>query len=154
MPLKRTETCLELKIIENESIPKGSHLKDAIDDFKRVLEGCEVLHEIHMPFPPTVNNYYSVVNGRKILSRRGREYHRICGYWTELPKMIKSDVSVEFDILMPDRRKRDIDNLLKPMLDALVRNFYIEDDCLVKRLTITNCGIKKGGKVICRIIDF
>lgn len=154
MPLKRTETGLErtkdIKTIDCIAYES----KSIAERFRAVLSDMDVFHEIHMPFPPSVNNYYTVANGRKILSRKGRLYHQICGFSTKKPKTINFNVSVVFDILMPDRRKRDVDNLVKPMLDVLVRNGYIFDDSLVKRLIVTENGVKRGGEVICRILAF
>lgn len=67
----------------------------------------------------------------------------------ELP--ICDEVEVIIMVERIDRRKRDIDNLVKCCLDALVRNKIITDDCKVQRLTI-EWGPVKGARV--KVRDF
>lgn len=43
-------------------------------------------------------------------------------------------VSLFLDCYPPDRRRRDIDNILKCLLDSLVNAGVMEDDSLIKRL--------------------
>jgi crossover junction endodeoxyribonuclease RusA len=48
----------------------------------------------------------------------------------------------------PDRRKRDLDNILKPLLDVLAHADVYKDDCQIDALTIERAEIIKGGEVI------
>ena len=53
----------------------------------------------------------------------------------------------------PDNRKRDIDNLLKPLLDSLVEYGVIPDDSMIFDLRIQRFDPVKGGEVtltVCR----
>lgn len=43
-------------------------------------------------------------------------------------------VSLSLDCYPPDRRRRDIDNILKCLLDSLVNAGVLEDDSLIRRL--------------------
>ena len=45
-------------------------------------------------------------------------------------------VSVTLEIAWPDRRRRDIDGPVKPVLDALVDADWFDDDSLVKLLIV------------------
>jgi Holliday junction resolvase RusA-like endonuclease len=45
-------------------------------------------------------------------------------------------VSVTIEIAWPDRRRRDIDGPVKPVLDALVDADWFEDDSLVQLLIV------------------
>ena len=45
---------------------------------------------------------------------------------------------------MPDKRRRDIDNLLKPILDALGQYGVYEDDSQIIDLRIRSIEGKKG----------
>jgi Holliday junction resolvase RusA-like endonuclease len=49
--------------------------------------------------------------------------------------MITSPVSVDLQVGVPDRRKRDLDNRIKPCLDLLEACGVIENDNLVHRLS-------------------
>ena len=51
----------------------------------------------------------------------------------------------------PDRRKRDIDNIQKPLLDALEKARAFYNDCQIKHLTTVMKSPTKGGKTIVTI---
>jgi len=103
------------------------------------LTGGSLAREISLPYPPTVNTYYSVVRGRKILSARGRVFKRDAVKhilrWCQGPP---SEGSVYLQILItpPDRRRRDVDNIIKPILDALTEAGVYGDDSQVVGLTV------------------
>ncbi|TWU43995.1 Crossover junction endodeoxyribonuclease RusA [Novipirellula aureliae] len=64
---------------------------------------------------------------------------------------ITGSLSVDVLIHPPDRRRRDIDNVLKALLDALQHGGAYEDDNQIVDLSIhKRCPIK-GGKAIVRI---
>lgn len=105
---------------------------------------------IELPWPPTVNHYYTVARGRKILSTRGRKYKEQA--WLHMlakgrPVGAKGLVSVFIRAYPPDKRKRDLDNLLKPILDVLTLSGMIEDDSLIEDLRIQRFNPVKHGKV-------
>lgn len=54
----------------------------------------------------------------------------------------------KIELYPPDRRRRDIDNLLKPLLDALTHGGAIADDELFDELTITRQSVVSGGLVV------
>ena len=51
----------------------------------------------------------------------------------------------------PDRRKRDIDNIQKPLLDALEKGRAFYNDCQIKHLTTVMKEPVKYGKTIVTI---
>jgi crossover junction endodeoxyribonuclease RusA len=51
----------------------------------------------------------------------------------------------------PDRRKRDIDNIQKPLLDALEKGRAFFNDCQIKHLTTIMKEPLEGGKTIVTI---
>lgn len=57
---------------------------------------------------------------------------------------LASDVFVSVAVTFPDRRKRDIDNVLKPVNDAMVKSRVIEDDSLISCQVVYRQGIVKG----------
>ena len=56
---------------------------------------------------------------------------------------------VKLDIVanVPDRRRRDLDNILKSMLDALAGHIY-QDDSQIVDLRIVRGEVVKGGSVV------
>jgi len=105
---------------------------------------------ITMPYPPTVNTYYAVDRNRKILSRKGRSYKKeamVYLYEQAVPKGGEGPYSIYIRVRPPDKRKRDIDNLIKPLLDSLVEYGAISDDSEVVDLRIQKFNPIKAGSV-------
>ena len=67
-------------------------------------------------------------------------------------EQIKGQFEVRFQYERPDRRRRDLDNLLKASLDCIVNAGVIIDDHLCQKLTAE--WINKNGKTVyCEIIS-
>jgi len=54
----------------------------------------------------------------------------------ERPRPITTGVAVDLRVHPPDRRRRDLDNVLKAVLDAVVKAGILEDDSQVQRLAM------------------
>ncbi len=111
--------------------------------------------EIELPYPPTVNSYWrtNYKAGKTYISKKSKEFQSkvfiaCMGYL-----LIKGKVRVEVDLYPPDRRKRDIDNPMKALLDALTKAKIIEDDSFIDQLKITRKEIVKQGKTVVRIFQ-
>ena len=104
--------------------------------------------EFTLPWPPTVNNYYTVARGRKILSKNGRAFKESSvWYIPHLANGLKGEISVEIQANMPDKRKRDLDNLLKPILDVITARGVFEDDSQIADLRIYKSNFSEKGTV-------
>ena len=64
-----------------------------------------------------------------------------------VPRLSDAPFSVLIDAYPPDKRKRDIDNLLKPVLDALGEYGAITDDSDIKELCICKLEKRDGGEL-------
>jgi crossover junction endodeoxyribonuclease RusA len=62
-------------------------------------------------------------------------------------KPLQGSVSVVVVLHPPDKRKRDLDNILKATLDALEGYAYV-DDCQISRLEVRRAEVVKGGSVV------
>ena len=113
-------------------------------------------YEIYLPFPPTINSYYSKTQRGVYISERGRKFRdqvKDCVF-QQLPNVnITEEVLVELVFYMPDKRRRDIDNYVKPTLDSLTEAGLWTDDVLVDQLMVYRGGITRNGGSFVRITD-
>jgi len=90
--------------------------------------------EITLPWPPSVNGYFVPVNGRLILSKKGRDYKKAVGMVVIAdgnPSIIGNIVVTEH-FFPPSKQKRDIDNHRKAYRDGLKEAGVIQDDSFIK----------------------
>lgn len=100
-----------------------------------------------LPYPPTVNLYWRIGNGRIYISDRGRQYQRrVSAILSDAPEQ-PGRLSVAVSVYPPDRRKRDLDNVLKCLLDSITRAGVWQDDSVIDRLLVERRDVKTGGMV-------
>lgn len=94
---------------------------------------------IHLPMPPSVNNLYINAGRKRVRSPRYRAWQDDAGWRLKAARLepIKGPVSVVVERYVPDKRRRDADNLNKPVLDLLVAYGVIEadDNRIVRSIT-------------------
>lgn len=102
---------------------------------------------IYLPWPPTLNNYYRNNQGRTHISPKGRAYRRavVEAAAEQAVKPVAGRLAVHIEAFPPDRRVRDLDNLLKATLDALAKAGVYGDDGMIDRLLIERLGTEPGG---------
>ena len=86
--------------------------------------------QFDLPYPPSVNHYWRRVGARTLISRQGRAFReRVCSLLA-LKRLHPLDgwLKVHLQIYPPDRRRRDVDNIQKPVLDALQHAGVYHDD--------------------------
>lgn len=90
-----------------------------------------------LPFPVSVNQIWRGHKGRAIKSKRYREFEaeaaRALRQQGPLPHFDRP-VSLTLSIGRPDKRVRDISNLIKAVEDVLAANGVLENDVLVHRI--------------------
>lgn len=104
-----------------------------------------------LPWPPTVNNYFTVARGRKILSSKGRQYKKDVALIARFKSPLQGRLDVAIHAYPPDKRKRDLDNLTKAILDALDDCGIYCDDSQIDKLSIERK--EKGGFVLVAISE-
>ena len=113
-------------------------------------------YAIRLPLPPSVNRYWRTFRGRVLVSADGREYRRVVGMHvaaSERGPMFSAPVYVAIVLNPPDKRRRDLDNVLKALLDSLTAAGVWGDDSQVDGLRITRGDRKEGGSVYVAITD-
>ena len=110
--------------------------------------------EIVIPYPPSVNTYWrSIGRGRVIISRRGREYREavnsaVAECFKERdddPRPLLGRLEVVIKATMPDKRRRDIDNINKAALDALGYAGIYGDDNQIDDLRVIRGEVLSPG---------
>lgn len=99
-----------------------------------------------LPYPPTVNHYWKIWNGKPVLSSAGRAYRGVAAEFAPSVPLIRP-VWVILHVVLPDKRRRDLDNICKALLDALVHGGILEDDSQIESLIVQRGSVEKPGWV-------
>lgn len=103
-----------------------------------------------LPWPPSVNTYWRKWKNRMVISGEGRAFRASTlelMYFQCVIKELTGRLAVTIDAYPPDKRVRDLDNILKSLLDAMQHAGLYKDDSQIDRLTIERREIEKPGKV-------
>ncbi len=104
--------------------------------------------EIDLPWPPSVNSYYRHVGHKTLISAPGRQYRaEVVRLLRPLDCCQTGRVMLHVLFFPPDRRRRDIDNHFKGLLDALVHGGLMVDDEQIDDLRGVRGPVTKGGLV-------
>lgn len=101
-----------------------------------------------IPYPPSVNRIWRNYQGRTILSKEYREYKtmvaKLLGV-NENPSAARIRVCIH--AYMPDKRRRDISNLIKVTEDILTHAGIWVDDEQIDDLRIIRSGVDNPGRL-------
>ena len=92
-----------------------------------------------LPWPPSVNKYWRTFQGRMIISAEGRSYRKAVADQVLIQRGAKhyaGKLCVVIEAFRPDNRRRDLDNLLKAVLDGCTHAGVWEDDSNIVDLRI------------------
>ena len=107
--------------------------------------------EFDLPWPPSGNNYYRHVGPRVLISRAGRKYRTMAVSRLGGLKKLSGSVSLSLECYPPDRRRRDLDNLLKCLQDSITAAGVLDDDSQIRRLQMEMLEPIEGGLVHVRL---
>lgn len=101
----------------------------------------------HIPYPPSINTYWGFHGHRRFLTAKANDFKTQVAHAVSLQKVFLKDERLRIEIILhaPDKRVRDIDNVAKPTLDALVQAGLFNDDSQVDVLLIVRGIVIKGG---------
>ena len=130
----------------------------------------KLFHFIFDSFPPSTNDLYAVIRGRKILTSKGRAYKNAIKY--EVAKkgiMTPMDIMKKYEfyykLIAPDwkvkkwpnatlkYRKFDLSNRIKCLEDAICESLGIDDSQIFKIMMEKVDGTEKKVEVIIRVIE-
>lgn len=109
-----------------------------------------------LPWPPSVNAMWRTPHkgplaGRTMLSGEGRAYRKAANDAATLQRVLRHALTGKLALSLiarpPDRRRRDLDNLLKGVLDALQHAAIIDDDGEIDDLRIRRGLVTRNGEI-------
>ena len=115
------------------------------------------IFEVTLPWPPTINTYWRHKVVGKLatvyVSALGKIYRKAVNDLVMEAAMVQrylkqaGPLRVVIEAFPPDRRKRDLDNILKSLLDSLTHAGVWEDDSQIEDLRIYRSTIAGMVKV-------
>lgn len=167
----RTWTCLHTRHIECVAgkrtyyvRKKGQHIRDCpfsphvIKAAPRSTTETATMDRISLtlPYPPSVNHYWQtrvVRRGARYLpqvyvSQDGQRYRAAVTRLLDGVPRFDGRLRVQVLLQPPDRRARDIDNVLKCLLDSLTAAGAWRDDSQVDSLLVVRGDLFDGGRVL------
>jgi len=110
---------------------------------------------LDLPYPPSVNHYWRRVGARTLISREGRRFRERVASYLALRRLrpLSGPLAVRVTVHPPDRRRRDLDNAMKALLDALEHGGAYEDDSQIDHLDIRRGSVVPDGKVTVQITE-
>ncbi|HRQ75566.1 MAG TPA: RusA family crossover junction endodeoxyribonuclease [Phycisphaerales bacterium] len=111
------------------------------------------MHRFELPWPPTVNHYWRRVGPRTLISKEGRRFRSHVASLLALRRIqpLSGRLDVRVTLHPPDRRRRDLDNSMKALLDALEHGGAYGDDFQIEHLDIWRGEVVPSGKAIVQI---
>lgn len=114
-----------------------------------------------LPYPPSVNRYWRSVAGRVLISADGRAYRSAVGHSVMTSRAagrapgspLQGRLCVCVTLFPPDRRRRDLDNTLKSLLDSCTHAGLWEDDSQIDDLRVIRATVAAGGIAQVAIIE-
>ena len=107
--------------------------------------------QIILPWPPTANTYWRRNGSRYFISQKGMRYRSLATescvpYRGHFAK--EDNLRVSIKAYPPDKRRRDLDNLFKSVLDALQYAGVYVDDFQISDLSIKRMPVHEGFIII------
>ena len=103
---------------------------------------------IELPWPPSLNTYWRRSGHHIHISNKGREYRKAVMdeiVLLDVQKFGDARVSVSMQLVPPDKRRRDVDNYTKAVLDAITHAGLWIDDEQIDVLKIYKLKPSQGG---------
>ena len=80
----------------------------------------------------SVNKYYRSWKGRVLISQDGREFKKEINLLLNNYEKILGKIELHIILYFKDKRKRDVDNYAKVLIDCLKNKLFEDDDMIYK----------------------
>lgn len=148
--------CLYARVIPGESVlgvDRSTALADSAprDRAHHHLEDQTL--RIELPYPPSINHYWRRVGSKTLISKEGRRYREAVAAICQEQRIAFGDAPLSLSIIAhpPDRRRRDLDNLLKAPLDAMQAAGVYQDDYQIEVIHLERGECVRNGSLIVEI---
>lgn len=101
---------------------------------------------VWLPYPPSVNHYWGTRGKVRFIGAAGKAFRQaamLAWYATKAQGFGNARIKVTVEVYPPDRRKRDLDNVLKAAFDALGHARAYEDDSQIDWLSVERKEVRK-----------
>lgn len=127
--------------------PRG---KLAVEQSCSRLSYSEAITPIYLvlPYPPSVNSIWrGGKGGRHFLSPKYKAWKTEAAYTAraQSTKRISGPYALQINAVRPDKRRRDLDNILKVISDLLVFTGFVDDDSEAQFISLQ--WVEKGPAV-------
>ncbi len=112
--------------------------------------------EFVLPYPPTVNTYWRRRGNTYFISEAGKRYRRDVAHIVCLQQLklnLSGRLAIKVIAEPPDKRRRDLDNILKAPLDALTHAGLLMDDEQFDEIVIVRGQPVPGGRLGIKITE-
>ena len=111
---------------------------------------------LELPYPPSLNRYWRNLGDRVLISKAGRAYRAnvLAAVFEQLGAgrtRVDARLKVEITVYPPDRRRRDLDNVCKAVLDSLAHAGVYGDDSQIDDLRVLRGDVRKPGVAVVRV---
>ena len=107
--------------------------------------------QLDLPMPPSVNHYWGIRGKQRFIGKQGKQFRlTVAEEVAEAGIKLEGRLAVHVALFPANRVRFDIDNRIKPLLDALQNAGCFEDDEQVDELHVTRQGVYPGGR--CTVI--
>lgn len=107
-------------------------------------------YKLSLPWPPSLNTYWRHSRGRHYISEKGKAYRQaVIQTILQQHLDIKTSARLKISIsaYVPDRRRRDLDNLQKAVFDSLVHAEFMLDDEQIDDFRVRREVLVSGGRL-------
>ncbi|GDN20868.1 TPA: RusA family crossover junction endodeoxyribonuclease [Escherichia coli] len=112
--------------------------------------------EFVLPYPPTVNTYWRRRGSTYFVSKAGERYRRDVALIVRRQRLklnLSGRLAIKIIAEPPDKRRRDLDNILKAPLDALTHAGLLIDDEQFDEINIVRGKLVPGGRLGVKICE-
>ena len=115
-----------------------------------------IIQTVELPWPVSINRYLRRAGVRMHTTNEAKAYRRDVGWLCKgAHRFGQARMEVGVQAFPPDNRRRDLDNIFKVCLDALMHAGLFDDDSQIDRLHIERGPVRKNdGAVLVTLSEY